>query len=171
MRRTSGTSSNALPFSGFVASAKDIDPSRRTSSTERPAVVLVLNPFSSPRSPPSAIKADSDFGFNNLFSWPGEKAKGLFDTSKSSSFPLSGRSASSPDSSNMEVPTTVCAELDLVLNVGSTDWNEPDLDRKVSPPKDEAVGDEGDCTASMVPSLTAEGGDRVWPRDMGDGDS
>ena len=39
------------------------------------------------------------------------------------------------------------AELDLVLNVGSADWNEPDLDRKVSPPKDEAVGDEGDGLA------------------------
>jgi hypothetical protein len=71
----------------------------------------------------------------------------------------------------MEVPTTVCAELDLDLNVGSTDWKEPDLDRRVSPPKDGAVGDDGDCTASMVLSLTAEGGDRVWPRDTGDGDS
>jgi hypothetical protein len=71
----------------------------------------------------------------------------------------------------MEVPTTVCVELDLVLNEGSTDWKEPDLDRRVSPPKDEAVGDEGDCTASMVLSLTAEGGDSVWLCDTGDGES
>jgi hypothetical protein len=71
----------------------------------------------------------------------------------------------------MEVPTTVRAELDLLLNVGSMDWKEPDLDRRVSPPKDEAVGDEGGCTASMVLSLTAEGGDRVWLPNTGDGES
>jgi hypothetical protein len=52
--------------------------------------------------------------------------------------------------------------------VGSTDWNEPDLDRKVSPPKDEAVGEEGGCTVSIVPSLIAEGGDRVALCETGD---
>jgi hypothetical protein len=49
----------------------------------------------------------------------------------------------------MEVPTTVGVELDLVLNVGSTDWKELDLEL----------------------SLTAEGGQRVWLPDTGDGES
>jgi hypothetical protein len=71
----------------------------------------------------------------------------------------------------MELPTTVCVEFDLVLNVGSMDWNEPDLDRRVSPPIDEVVGDEGGFTVSMVLSLIAEGGDRVSLCEMGDRES
>jgi hypothetical protein len=55
----------------------------------------------------------------------------------------------------------VCAEFDLVLNVGLIDGNDPDLDRKVSPPNEEAVGDEVGCTVSVVPSPMAEGGDSV----------
>jgi hypothetical protein len=51
----------------------------------------------------------------------------------------------------MKLPTSVCAEFDLVLKVGSTDWSDPDLDRKVSPPNEEAVGDEVGWTVSMVP--------------------
>lgn len=51
----------------------------------------------------------------------------------------------------MELPTIVCAEFDLVLNVEKSDWNEPDLERRVSPPKDEGAGDEGRCTVSMAP--------------------
>jgi hypothetical protein len=107
------------------------------------------------------LNAAKDFGFSNLFNWPGEKAKGLFDTSKSFSFPLSGCRASPGGSWNKELSTTVCAEFDLDLNVGWTDGNDPDLDRKVSPPNEEAVGDDVGCTVSMVPSLMAEGGDRV----------
>jgi hypothetical protein len=55
--------------------------------------------------------------------------------------------------------------------VGSTDWNEPDLDRRVSPPYDEVVGDEGRFTDSIVLSLIAEGGDRVCVCDTGDNES
>ena len=95
----------------------------------------------------------------------------MLETSKSFSFPLSGRRASSGRSSNSASATIVCVEFDLVRNVGSTDWNEPDLERKVSPPKDEAVGDEGGCTVSMVASLTAEGGDSVSPYETGDSES
>jgi hypothetical protein len=71
----------------------------------------------------------------------------------------------------MELPKTVRVEFDLVLNVGSTDWNEPDLDRRVSPSYDEAVGDEGGFTESIVLSLIAEGGDKVCVCDTGDSES
>ena len=63
------------------------------SSTLRPLVVSVCRPFAMPRRPPRAWKAARDLGFSNLLSWPGEKAKGLFSTRKSSSVPGSGRSA------------------------------------------------------------------------------
>jgi hypothetical protein len=71
----------------------------------------------------------------------------------------------------MELPTTVCAEFDLVLKVGSTDCSDVDLDRKVSPPNEEVVGDEVGWTVSMVPLLMAEGGDRVLLGDRGDVES
>lgn len=95
--------------------------------------------------PPNALYAANDFGLRVLLSWPGEKAKGLSDTSKSFSFCLSGRKASSVVSSspsNLDW-IVLASELALDLAVSAVELKESDLDLKVSPPRDGAVGEDG----------------------------
>lgn len=119
-----------------TACVKSIVPSKRVSSVDKPDVKSVRKPLSNPRRPPNAWKAANDLGFCILFSWPGENAKLLSSTRKSSSCRGSAfRASDNGTSSYLSVlDVVVTSESALGLTVVVTlEVKEPDLGRKVSP--------------------------------------